>query len=369
MHPGDDSIHSVGPPLPGIEIRILPPDSDRRGASRRRGPHPRAARHGRATTTAPTPRPPPSRTAGCTPATSAASTHEGRLIITGRKKELIVLSSGKNIYPEEIEAHYRQSPFIKELCVLGLARPGEPSAERLYAVVVPDADVLREKKIVNAGDLMRFEMEGPLGGAAAPQAGARLRSLDGAAAADDHGQAEALRDRAAGHASRPPPCRRRGGADQRGGAVVGGVGGGGADPRGRGAGGARRRPARGRGQPRARSRPRLDGARRAVDRARTALLGQGSRGGGPEDLHRARAGGRDPRARLRRGPGTARQRVGDAARVGPAGEPAAVGHPRAQGGAGVAALRGAPRRDAGGTARVPLRRPRPGAPARRPGRT
>ena len=44
--------------------------------------------------------------------------------------------------------------------MLGLTRPGEPSAERLYAVVVPDADALREKKVVNAGDLIRFEMEG-----------------------------------------------------------------------------------------------------------------------------------------------------------------------------------------------------------------
>ena len=85
---------------------------------------------------------------------------EGRLSITGRKKELIVLSSGKNIYPEEIEAVYRKSAFIKELCVLGLARPGEPAAERLYAVVVPDDEVLREKKIANVGDIIRFEMEG-----------------------------------------------------------------------------------------------------------------------------------------------------------------------------------------------------------------
>src|SRR5262249_41591310 len=37
----------------------------------------------------------------------------GNLFITGRKKEIIVLSSGKNIYPEEIEAHYLRSPFIK----------------------------------------------------------------------------------------------------------------------------------------------------------------------------------------------------------------------------------------------------------------
>src|SRR4030095_15947472 len=82
------------------------------------------------------------------------------LVVTGRSKEIIVLSSGKNIYPEEIEAVYRKSSVIKEICVLGLARPGEPSAERLYAVVVPDEDVVRERKVSNIGDLLRFEMEG-----------------------------------------------------------------------------------------------------------------------------------------------------------------------------------------------------------------
>ena len=84
---------------------------------------------------------------------------DGRLYITGRKKEIIVLSSGKNLYPEEIEAHYRQSPFIKELCVLGLARPGEPAAERLHAVIVPDEAVLRERASSTSRELIRFEIE------------------------------------------------------------------------------------------------------------------------------------------------------------------------------------------------------------------
>jgi long-chain acyl-CoA synthetase len=84
---------------------------------------------------------------------------KGRLYITGRKKEIIVLASGKNLYPEEIEAHYRQSTFIKELCILGVSRPGEPSAERLHALVVPDEQVLRERGIVNVGELVRFELE------------------------------------------------------------------------------------------------------------------------------------------------------------------------------------------------------------------
>ncbi|PYP89444.1 MAG: hypothetical protein DMG65_13405 [Candidatus Angelobacter sp. Gp1-AA117] len=82
------------------------------------------------------------------------------LFITGRQKEIIVLSSGKNIYPEEIEAHYARSPFIKEICVMGLTnRPGEPVSERLHAVIVPDFDVLRERKIVNAREVIKFDVE------------------------------------------------------------------------------------------------------------------------------------------------------------------------------------------------------------------
>jgi long-chain acyl-CoA synthetase len=159
MHPGDAAIHTVGPVLPGNEVRVLPPDSTDEsiadGEVLIKGPIVMQGYFNR-------------------PDATAAALQDGwlhtgdlgridgagRLIITGRKKELIVLSSGKNIYPEEVESHYRQSPVIKELCVLGLSRPGEPSAERLYAVVVPDADVLRERKVVNAGDLVRFEMEG-----------------------------------------------------------------------------------------------------------------------------------------------------------------------------------------------------------------
>jgi long-chain acyl-CoA synthetase len=41
-----------------------------------------------------------------------------------------------------------------------MANPGEPAAERLFAVVVPDAEMLRQRRIANAGDLLRFEIEG-----------------------------------------------------------------------------------------------------------------------------------------------------------------------------------------------------------------
>ncbi len=84
----------------------------------------------------------------------------GTLFIAGRAKEMIVLSSGKNIYPEEVEALYLKSPWIKELCVMGLeSRQGEPVSERLHAAVVPNFDFLKEKKIVNIREVIRFDIE------------------------------------------------------------------------------------------------------------------------------------------------------------------------------------------------------------------
>jgi long-chain acyl-CoA synthetase len=85
---------------------------------------------------------------------------KGHLFLTGRKKEVIVLSNGKNVYPEEIETHYLKSPFIKEIAVMGLeGKPGE-ERDRLHAVVVPNFDELRKRKIVNAKEAIRFDIEG-----------------------------------------------------------------------------------------------------------------------------------------------------------------------------------------------------------------
>jgi len=159
--PNDPALETVGQPLPGNDVRIAPPDagadaeSGADGEVLIRGPIIMQGYFNRPDATAATLRDGWLYTGDLGRLDAA-----GRLSITGRKKELIVLSSGKNIYPEEIEAVYRKSAFVKELCVLGLARPDEPAAERLYAVVVPDDQVLRDKKIANVGDIIRFEMEG-----------------------------------------------------------------------------------------------------------------------------------------------------------------------------------------------------------------
>jgi long-chain acyl-CoA synthetase len=84
---------------------------------------------------------------------------DGNLFLTGRKKEVIVLSNGKNIYPEEVEAHYLKSPYIKELAVMGLEGKAMEGGDRLHAVIVPNFDILRQKKIVNAKEVIRFDIE------------------------------------------------------------------------------------------------------------------------------------------------------------------------------------------------------------------
>jgi len=56
------------------------------------------------------------------------------IYLTGRVKNVIVLSSGKNVYPEELESYYKQSDAIEEIAVISRKTDG---TEKIYAVIVP----------------------------------------------------------------------------------------------------------------------------------------------------------------------------------------------------------------------------------------
>ena len=90
----------------------------------------------------------------------ATQDESGNVYIRGRTKEMIVLSSGKKVYPEEVELHYQQIPFIKEMCILGI-KDGQDYAgsERLHAIIVPDFDNLKREKIVNSREIIREGIE------------------------------------------------------------------------------------------------------------------------------------------------------------------------------------------------------------------
>lgn len=80
----------------------------------------------------------------------------GYLFLTGRKKELIILGSGKNISPEEVETHYLQSHRIKELCVLAV---GKNEEEKLAAVIVPDFEYFKKIGEIDIYSVIKLELE------------------------------------------------------------------------------------------------------------------------------------------------------------------------------------------------------------------
>jgi long-chain acyl-CoA synthetase len=85
---------------------------------------------------------------------------DGYIHITGRSKEVIVLSSGKNIYPEEVERHYSKAPFIKEMCVLGVVRQkGSASIEYLHAIIAPDEEFFQNAQEGEVRNIIKEKFE------------------------------------------------------------------------------------------------------------------------------------------------------------------------------------------------------------------
>lgn len=67
---------------------------------------------------------------------------EGYLRVSGRTKDVIVTSAGKNVYPEEVEHRYRGLDGVQELVVVGL--PATGGGECVTAVIVPPPDATED---------------------------------------------------------------------------------------------------------------------------------------------------------------------------------------------------------------------------------
>jgi long-chain acyl-CoA synthetase len=137
---------SVGPALPGAEIRILDPSGTGEGEVAVRGPMVMKGYYRKPEETASVLRDGWFRTGDL-----GRLDEDGYLFITGRLKEVIVLSSGKNVYPEEVERHYLGSSLIGEICVM-------EEQGKLKAVVVPDMHYAKEQKMGNLAEAVKWEM-------------------------------------------------------------------------------------------------------------------------------------------------------------------------------------------------------------------
>ena len=74
---------------------------------------------------------------------------EGWIYITGRKKNLIILSNGKNVYPEEIEADLQKVEGVNEVVVYAGESRVNKDKITIVAEIFPDADLLKDRGIID----------------------------------------------------------------------------------------------------------------------------------------------------------------------------------------------------------------------------
>jgi len=81
---------------------------------------------------------------------------DGRLYITGRLKNMIVLSGGKKVFPEEVEKVLENNPNFAEVCVFGATRKAgaKDGTEEIMTVIVPNSDILA--KYTSEDELQSF---------------------------------------------------------------------------------------------------------------------------------------------------------------------------------------------------------------------
>jgi long-chain acyl-CoA synthetase len=152
----DNTIGSVGTPLLGVEVKLDNSDTTGVGEVLIRGPIVTAGyyRNEAADKEAFTP------DRWFRSGDLGRFDDKGHLYIVGRKKDVIILPSGKNVFPEDVEAHYERSPLVSEICVFGRQNNnGHLKGETLAAIVVPDFEVLRKQQIANPREWIFWALE------------------------------------------------------------------------------------------------------------------------------------------------------------------------------------------------------------------
>lgn len=80
---------------------------------------------------------------------------DGRLSIVGRVKDVIVTSTGENVYPDDVERMLGKIPHIEELAVVGVT--GRSGGERVGCLAVPEQDdsIPRQQRLERAQNALR----------------------------------------------------------------------------------------------------------------------------------------------------------------------------------------------------------------------
>lgn len=134
---------NVGRPLPGVKVKVDKPDIEGYGEVIAWGPNVMLGYYKN-----------PDRTAEVLTPDGWFRTGdigkldvEGRLFLAGRKKNLVVLESGKKVHPEELEGEFARIPEIEEVLVYEDTSRGEPM---VAAMVYPNWALLKKQGIEGA---------------------------------------------------------------------------------------------------------------------------------------------------------------------------------------------------------------------------
>lgn len=143
----DNRFGFVGKPIPGVDVKIVKVnDADPEGEILTRGPHVMKGYFRD-----------PGKTSDIIKdgwlhtGDLGYLDKDGFLYISGRIRNMIVLGSGKKVFPEEVEAVIGKSHYIKEICVLPktAGRALRKGHEEVHAIIVPDLEVFQQENIVS----------------------------------------------------------------------------------------------------------------------------------------------------------------------------------------------------------------------------
>jgi long-chain acyl-CoA synthetase len=140
---------SAGKPLPGIEVKIDNPDETGTGEICLKGPNVMRGYYKNEEATNEI-----IKDEWLYTGDLGYLDSKNNVFITGRAKEVIVLPSGKNIYPEDVENLYNKSAIFKEICVIA-QKTASGSIKGLGVVVVPNMREVKERDVFDVRDRVR----------------------------------------------------------------------------------------------------------------------------------------------------------------------------------------------------------------------
>jgi long-chain acyl-CoA synthetase len=129
----------VGKPIPGVTIKIDSPDDNGVGEVLARGPNVMAGY-----TDVEATKQVKTEDGWLRTGDLGKLDRDGRLVLVGRVKDVIVTSTGENVYPDDIERMLGKIPHVTEIAIVGVT--GRSGGERVGCIAVPEEDDAIDRK-------------------------------------------------------------------------------------------------------------------------------------------------------------------------------------------------------------------------------